>query len=91
MLLNRKIPQIASTPPPFYTWMGFSPHIFPITLILVIPHILFTTPRLHYHILKTACRSHLSTLLHNSSLPLDKTTFPSALNLFFVTGTIDPP
>jgi hypothetical protein len=91
MLLNNKIPQIAATPPPFFTWMGFSPHIYQITFLLFIPILFSYTQYLIHHIANIACRSHLSTFLHNTSLPLDKTTFPSALNLFFVTGTIDPP
>ena len=35
--------------------------------------------------------NHLSTLLHNRVLPLDKTTFPARLKLFFATGKIEPP
>ena len=78
-------------PPPFYAWMGFCPHRIQPILVLSVPNFLSSTPHLHYHVSKTACRSHLSTLLHNASLPLDKTTFPFALKLFFATGLVEPP
>ena len=44
-----------------------------------------------FHHFTNKCFCYLSISLHNTSLPLDKTNFPSARNLFFATGTIDPP
>ena len=35
--------------------------------------------------------NHLSSFLHNQLLPLDSTTFPTSLKLFFATGNIEPP
>ncbi len=91
MYFTRKIPQITATPPPFYTWMGFSPHLFHCFSLIIAPFILQSIPAIRYYVYKIANRSHLSTLLHNIDLPLHQITFPSSLKLFFATGNIEPP
>ena len=91
MDLTIKIPQIASTPSPFYECMGFISRIIQQIPFSFTPFFLKPLPPLCYFINKVSCRSHLSTLLHNRVLPLDKTTFPARLKLFFATGKIEPP
>jgi hypothetical protein len=81
----------SATPPPLLVWMGFGLHCIHPIFILSTASLLLSLPHLHYLVSKIACRSHLSTFLHNTSLPLDKTTFPSALKLFFATGLVEPP
>ena len=91
MYFTTKIPQITATPPPFFGWIIFDPFSFCPVSFLCLPLFLLTIPPVHHFVSKIACRSHLSTLLHNIDLPLHQITFPSALKLFFATGKIEPP
>ena len=91
MYFTKKIPQITATPPPLFYWMSFNPQLLQQLFPIQIPQFHLSIPHLHYLVSKIACRSHLSTLLHNLVLPLHKITFPSSLKLFFATGKIEPP
>gem|GEM_PF-2320038 len=59
--------------------------------VRIYPNRAFHSHLIYSVIPKNSNVNHLSTLLHNLSLPLDKTTFPSSLKLFFATGKIEPP
>ena len=45
----------------------------------------------HHYRINPHKENILSEYLHNHELPLDKTSFPSSLKLFFATGNIEPP
>ena len=80
-----------------FNWFLFYTPSFVITLTslseihpkanhLVCPFIDFHHYSIHPHKVNV-----LSEYLHNQELPLDKTSFPSSLKLFFATGNIEPP
>ena len=72
--------------PSFVTTLSFLSEIHPTAYHLKCPFVDF-----HHYYLHPHKENILSEYLHNHDLPLDKTSFPSSLWLFFATGNIEPP
>jgi len=72
--------------PSFVTLLSLLSEIHYVSCRFVFPFI-----NLHHYQLHPHKVNILSEYLHNHDLPLDKTSFPSSLRLFFATGNIEPP
>jgi len=80
-----------------FGWLSFCIPTF-ITLSLFISRLSLTyftffIPfiKVHHYIINPHKVNILSEYLHNHELPIDKTSFPASLKLFFATGNIEPP
>ena len=90
MFLYHKIPPTVYIPALFYEWLDFIPILVLSSFVLIVPVFLTVKSHFKYTISVIAYRSHISTLLHNIDLPLDDSTFPFALKLYYFSGNPDP-